>query len=332
MTAQPAARTPEHRPKVVFYDPPRPGWAFDIERSVFAPHGVELIIPVDDAEGDTVIEDADVVIVAGVRRMGAAQIQRLRRAVGLQCYSVGMNQVDAAAAAKAGIPVRNVPGYSADEVADHALTLLLAAWRRLVPLVGKAASEGWPAAQASPESASIRRIRGKTLGVLGAGRIGAKVAARARAFGMRTIAADPYGHGTDELPILPLAEVLTRADGLVCCAALTPESRGVLGAEMLALVKPGLIFVNVARGGLVDEAALAAALQDGRIASAALDVREPEPPDPARDLLSGLPNVIQTPHVGGLSQEAYLDLHREAAESCLQLLRSAGRLPPAQGA
>lgn len=75
---------------------------------MFAPHGVELIIPVDDAEGDTVIEDADVVIVAGVRRMGAAQIQRLRRAVGLQCYSVGMNQVDAAAAAKAGIPVRNV--------------------------------------------------------------------------------------------------------------------------------------------------------------------------------------------------------------------------------
>lgn len=316
------------RPRVVFYDPIRPDWSYDIERSVFEPEGVELVIPADDAEAERSIEDADVVVVTGIGRLGAAQIGRLRNAVGLLCYSIGMNQVDGASAAAAGIPVRNVPGYCADEVADHALTLLLAGWRRLIPIVERTATSGWPAAQSSADVQAIRRIRGKTLGILGAGRIGRKVAERARAFGLRTIAADPYATGTADLPILSLEEVLAQADGFICCAALTPESRGVLGAAALAHVKPGLIFVNVARGGLVDEVALAAAIADGRIAVAALDVRDPEPPDAARDVLTGLANVVQTPHIAASSQEAVLDLHREAAETCLELLRAGGRLGP----
>src|SRR4029079_4657207 len=102
-----------------------------------------------------------------------------------------------------------------------------------------------------------------------------------------------------------------------------------LSAEALSHVKPGALFVNVARGGLVDEVALAAALGDGRIAYAGLDVRDPEPPDPAADLLTRLPNVLSTPHIAASSQEAVEDLHEQAAEIAVELLRAAGRLPAA---
>lgn len=314
-------------PRVVFYDPIPGDWSYALERSILDPLGVELQVPADAAESERLIVDADVVIVTGIGRLGAESIGRLRDPAGLLCYSIGMNQVDGAAAAARGIPVRNVAGYCADEVADHALTLLLATWRHLVPLATILAADGWEASQTSEHVRAIRRIRGKTLGILGAGRIGQKVADRARGFGLRTIASDPYAPGTPELPVLPLIEMLAQADALVVCAALTPESRGTLSAEALAHVKPGMLFVNVARGGLVDEAALEAALADGRIAAAALDVRDPEPPDPSDDRLTGLPNVIATPHIAASSQEAVEDLHLQAAEICVELLRAAGRLP-----
>jgi len=316
-------------PLVVFYDPIPGEWSYDIERSVFDPLGVELRIPADAADADRLIVDADVVIVTGIGRLSAASIATLRDPAGLLCYSIGMNQVDGAAAAARGIPVRNVPGYCADEVADHAVTLLLAIWRHLVPLHTLLSTHGWSAAQTSEHVAAIRRIKGKTLGILGAGRIGQKVGERARGFGLRTIAADPFAPGTPELPVVPLHEMLEQADAIVVCAALTPESRHTLDAEALSHVKPGTLFVNVSRGGLVDEVALAAALGDGRIPWAGLDVRDPEPPDPADDLLTGLPNVIITPHIAASSQEAVDDLHRQAAETAVELMRAAGRLPAA---
>jgi D-3-phosphoglycerate dehydrogenase len=310
----------------VFYDPIPGPWAYDIERSVFDPLGIELLVPGDSDEAERLIVDADVVIVTGIGRLGAEAIARLKDPAGLLCYSIGMNQVDGAAAAARNIPVRNVAGYCADEVADHGVTLLLAIWRHLVPLVDRMRSEGWNAAQSSADVGAIRRIKGKTLGILGAGRIGQKVGERARAFGLRTIAADPYAPGTPDLPVVPLHDMLSQADAVIVCAALTPESRGTLSAEALSHLRPGTLFVNVARGGLVDEAALLAALQDGRISHAALDVRDPEPPIPADDVISTLPNVITTPHIAASSQEAVDDLHLQAAEVCVELLRAAGRL------
>lgn len=314
-------------PLVVFYDPIPGEWAYDIERSVFDPLGIELRVPADADEADRLIVDADVVIVTGVGRLSAASIATLRDPAGLLCYSIGMNQVDGAAAAARGIPVRNVAGYCADEVADHAMTLLLAIWRHLVPLHSLLVTDGWRGSQTSVHVGAIRRIKGKTLGILGAGRIGQKVGDRARGFGLRTIASDPYAPGTTDLPVVPLHEMLAQADAVVVCAALTPESRHTLSADALSRIKPGTLFVNVARGGLVDEVALAAALQDGRVAYAGLDVRDPEPPDPTDDLLSGLPNVIRTPHIAASSQEAVDDLHQQAAEICVELLRAADRLP-----
>jgi D-3-phosphoglycerate dehydrogenase / 2-oxoglutarate reductase len=321
------------RPRVVVLDPIRDvPWDYDLERRVLGPAGVELVVPADDAEGEDAVQSADVVIVTGLRRLEAPLVARLGRAVGIVCYSVGMDAVDGEAAARAGIPVRNVPGYCSDEVADHALTLLLAAWRRLPRLSARAAAHDW-AVHADPALAAIRRLRAHTLGVVGAGRIGRGIAARARAFGMRTLAADPLvTDAGPDLPVVPLRELLAQVDALVLAAPLTPDTRGLIGRDALARVRPGLVLVNVARGGLVDEAALAEALADGRVSAAALDVRDPEPPDPARDPLTGHPAVLQTPHVGGSSQEASADLHRMAAEVCLELLAAAGRLPAAEGA
>jgi D-3-phosphoglycerate dehydrogenase / 2-oxoglutarate reductase len=314
------------RPRVVVLDPITDvPWDYDLERAVLGPAGVDLVIPSDDDEGEAAARAADVVIVSGLRRLDAPLIRELHRSVGILCYSVGMDKVDAQAAAEAGIPVRNVPGYCTDEVADHALALLLAAWRRVPGLATRAAAYDW-AVHADPELAAIRRLRGHTLGVVGAGRIGRQVAERARAFGMRTIAADPFvTDAGPELPVLPLGEVLAGADALVLCAALTSATRWLIGRDELASVRSGLVLVNVARGGLIDERALADALRDGRVAFAALDVRDPEPPRPDADALAGLTNVLQTPHVGGASQEATADLHRMAAEICLEMLAAGGR-------
>jgi D-3-phosphoglycerate dehydrogenase len=314
-------------PRVVFYDPIPGEWGYDLERSVLDPHGVELVIPADAHEAERLIEDADVVIATSIAKLGPDAIARLKDPAGILCYSIGMNQVDAEAAAARGIPVVNVPGYCSDEVADHGMTLLLSLWRHLVPIVDLVEAHGWRAIRRSHHLHGIRRVNGKTLGIIGAGRIGTRVATRARGFGLHTIAADPFVDSRPDLPVLPLEEVLGRADAVILCAALTPQSRHLLNARTLLHVKPGMLLVNVARGGLIDEPALAEALKDGRIAFAALDVRDPEPPDPETDPLMDLPNVVQTPHVAATSQESVVDLHLQAAEGCLELLRAAGRLP-----
>jgi D-3-phosphoglycerate dehydrogenase len=244
-----------------------------------------------------------------------------------------MDRVDADAASRAGIAVRNVPGYCTDEVADHALALLLAAWRRVPQLAARTREGDWDVHD-DADLRAIRRLRGKTLGLVGAGRIGRAVAARARAFGMTTIADDPYvADAGPDLAVVPLATLLERSDALVLCALLTAETRGLIGRDALARVRPGLVLVNVARGGLVDEAALAEAMRDGRVAAAALDVRDPEPPVPGRDPLAGLPGLLVTPHIAASSQEAVRDLHEMAAAISLDLLRGAGRLgEPVAGA
>jgi D-3-phosphoglycerate dehydrogenase len=174
----------------------------------------------------------------------------------------------------------------------------------------------------------MRRLRGAVLGIVGPGRIGRAVAHRGRAFGMRTIAT--YHHPPQvpdaELPHHELADLFRQADVVVLAAALTPESRQMVDADVLATAKRGVIIVNVARGALIDEDALADALDAGVVGAAALDVRASEPPDPANDRLSGRPDVLQTPHVGGASDGSVADLHRLAAGEAIALLEAAGRL------
>lgn len=315
---------PDGRPRVVVFDPIPGGWSFAVDAAILAERGVDLVVPDDPDEADAALPTADVVVVTGVRQLDAQRVHSLERCVGIQCYSIGMDKVDGPAAAALGIPVRNVPDYCTDEVSDHALSLLLAAQRRIVPL----ATAGWPLRDRGPIEA-IRRLHGQTLGIAGAGRIGRLVARKARAFGFTTIAHDPFlaDAGDPELELVAFDDLLARSDAIVICAAYTKGAPPLLSAEALVRVRPGVIVVNVARGGHVDEVALAAALLDGRVAVAALDVRDPEPPDPADDPLAGVPNVIQTPHIAANSREAADDLHRLAAESVLRLLESAGRIP-----
>ena len=318
------------RPRVVVFDPIPGDWSFDPEKRVLEERGAELVVPADEASADSAIDSADVIIVTGVRRLDAAAIARLDRCIGILCYSIGMDKVDRPAADAAGIPVRNVPDYCTDEVSDHAMALLLAAQRRVVQFASASAAGRWRLDDRTVV-ASMRRLRGQTLGIAGIGRIGRLVARKAQAFGFRTIAFDPFvaESGDAAIELVTHDEMMRRSDAIVVCAALTPGSPPLIGRSALALVRPGLILVNVSRGGHVDEAALAEALADGRVAVAALDVRAVEPPDPSTDPLTGLPNVIQTPHVAASSREASEDLHRLAAEHVLAFLEGADRLPVA---
>lgn len=315
------------RPRVVVYDPIPGDWSFDVEADVLRAQGVDLIVPADVDAADVAIRSADAVIVTGVRRLDAERIAMLERCAGILCYSIGMDKVDGPAATAMELPVRNVPDYCTDEVSDHAMTLLLAAQRRLLPIATATGKGEWPLRDRTQVDA-IRRLRGQTLGIAGAGRTGRLVARKARGFGFQTIAFDPFvtDPGDPDLELVALEDLLRRADAIVICAALTPGSPPLISRDVLGQVRRGLILVNVARGGHIDEDALAEALRDGRVAVAALDVRATEPPAQP-DPLGALPNVINTPHVAASSQEASEDLHRLAATYVLDLLREAGRIP-----
>jgi D-3-phosphoglycerate dehydrogenase len=174
----------------------------------------------------------------------------------------------------------------------------------------------------------LRRMRGQTLGIVGVGRIGGAVARKAQALGLETVAFDPYANdeGLAALGVesLPLDELLARADHVSIHAPLTAETHHLIGTRELALMKPTATLVNVARGGLVDQAALAEALAAGRLRGAGVDVQEQEPP-PADEPLLGLPNAILTPHAAHYSQESMDDLRRSAIEDVAAVL--AGRAP-----
>jgi D-3-phosphoglycerate dehydrogenase len=222
------------------------------------------------------------------------------RAVGRA--GVGVDNIDVAAATARGVIVMNAPDGNTMTTAEHTVALLLALARRI------------PHGNASLLAGKWERkkfvgveLRGKTLGVVGLGRIGRVVASRARGFEMRVVAFDPFlvpeQLANTEIELAPLAEVCARADFLTVHTPLTNETRGIVGAKEIALMKPTARVINCARGGLIDEAALYEALKEGRIAGAALDVFEQEPPPSDHPLLA-LENVIATPHLGASTVEA----------------------------
>ncbi|HEX8181142.1 MAG TPA: phosphoglycerate dehydrogenase [Pyrinomonadaceae bacterium] len=222
------------------------------------------------------------------------------RAVGRA--GVGVDNIDVAAATARGIIVMNAPDGNTLTTAEHTMALLLSLARRV------------PQAHATLRAGKWERkkfigveLRGKTLGVVGLGRIGRVVAQRALAFGMKVVAFDPFvvpeQAGDSELELLPLEEVCARADFLTVHTPLTAETRGIIGAPELARMKPDARIINCARGGLVNERALYEALKEGRIAGAALDVYEQEPPANDHPLLQ-LDEVITTPHLGASTREA----------------------------
>jgi D-3-phosphoglycerate dehydrogenase len=238
--------------------------------------------------------------------------------------SVGIDRIDVDAAIRAGVLVVNAPTGNTVAAAEHTIALLLALLRHL------------PSADASVKAGEWDRSRftgtelwGKTLGIVGLGKIGKAVARRAVGFEMRVLATDPYL--TEEQAsevgarLVGLPELLHRADIITVHTPLTPQTRGLMGVAQLEATKPGAVVLNVARGGIVDEAALAAALRSGHLGGAAVDVYSVEPMS-ADNPLRGAPNLVLTPHLGASTSEAQDRVGLEMAEQVVMAL--AGLTPP----
>lgn len=327
------------RPLAVVYDPLSrvTDFSYDIEEALLAERGVDLIVARDVEDANKHLPEARIVISSGLESIGAEQIKRMSSCLGIVAAQAGLDHIDINAAADAGIEVVNVHA-STEEVADHALALTLAALRRIVDFHHAADRREWDSLNVANRQ-DLRRLRGQVMGIIGPGRIGSAVAARAQAFGFRLIATGrrrrPAPHpGTvgpdhpEAIAHVPLEELLTVSDVIVVCADANPSSVRLLGPDAFRRMKPGVVIVNVARGSLIDESALADALDRGVVSMAALDVRDPEPPDPGRDRLTGHPRVIQTPHVGGASDGSAEDLHRLTAEQVLEILEHHGLVEP----
>ena len=290
------------------------------ERAILDAIGAELVREHVRSEDDLirVARGADVLL-NQYARLTAAVIDALDRCKGIVRYGVGFENVDLDAATRRGIVVCNVPDYGTDEVSDHAITLLLAAARKLMVLAQGVQNGVWSVEPAKP----VGRLRGRTLGIIGMGRIGALTARKAQAFGLQVIAYDPYRpmHALAEHNVgrATLDDLLRTSDYVSIHAPLSPETHHLIGDRELGLMKPTAYLVNTARGGLVDAAALARALQAGRIAGAALDVFEAEP-IPADHPLLGLENCIITPHAAWYSDEAAAALQRLAGEEAARIL------------
>ncbi len=242
----------------------------------------------------------------------AEAIARLHACRAIIRNGVGFDTVDITAAAKAGIPVCNVPDYGTEEVADHAIALALALYRQLFPLDAEAKQLGWKITVAP----KMRRLRTQTFGVLGLGRIGTATALRAKALGFRVVFYDPYVPGGTQKAIgiervTTLDGLLSESDLVSVHCPLTAETRGMIGESEIARMKPGAFLVNTARGDIVQKAPVFAALRAGHLAGAGLDVVESEPLRTAEE--AATPNLIVTCHAAFCSPEGMVEMRSTSA-------------------
>jgi D-3-phosphoglycerate dehydrogenase / 2-oxoglutarate reductase len=286
------------------------------EERVLRPLGIDLqvLTSADPSRRRAALARADAVLNQFVK-IDAETIAAMLRCLLIVRYGVGYDTVDVAAATRAGICVANVPDYGTQEVALHALSLLLTLHRRLPQY--DAALRGGRWIKGPRIAPPIHRLRGQTLGVVGLGRIGRSVAAYAAPLGLHCVAFDPYvsrAAAYDAGAVLVDYPTLLRQSDLVTLhTPLTDQTRGLLGEDALRMMKPTAIVVNTSRGPVVDTGALARALREGRLAGAGIDVYEEEPL-PADHPLRAAPNTVLTPHVAWYSEEATVALKREVAE------------------
>jgi len=260
--------------------------------------------------------DADGLIVQ-FAPVTAEVIHNLSRCKVIVRYGIGLDNVDLAAAKAKGIPVCNVPDYCIDEVADHAVALALALGRQLLQIDARTRAGIWKIFPDRPMPA----FNEMTFATAGFGRIARAVLHRARAFGFKTAAYDPYvSPGSDEVASFSLDELFRQADVLSLHVPMSSETKHLVNADRLAQMKPTAILINTARGGLIDTAALSQALQAGTIAAAGLDVFETEPLEEDHPLRKS-PNVLLTSHVAWFSEKSVPTLQRLAAEEAIRALQ-----------
>lgn len=262
---------------------------------------------------------ADAVIVERAK-ITAKVIDQMERCKIIVRHGVGYDTLDVDAATKAGICVCNVTDYCTQEVADHAMALLLALSRSLFSLDRCVRAGGW---RIFDVAGGIRRIDGMVLGLIGYGKIGQAAANRAKSFGMKVLCFDPYVPSSvmDAAGVVKgdLEEVLGQSDAISLHLPLSEETHHLLNAERLRLMKPTAFVINTARGGLIDQKALVEALVEGRLAGAGLDTLEKEPPA-ATDPILQCPNVILSPHAAFYSQGSLRELHFRVARRVAQVL------------
>ncbi|MEX1125828.1 MAG: C-terminal binding protein [Acidimicrobiia bacterium] len=299
--------------KVVVSDQVFP--SVEVERKLLGDIDAELTVASGDVEAVlATAADADAILNTYLP-WTADSISRLEKCRIIARYGIGFDNVDLKAAADAGIVVTNVPDYSVEEVATHALALILASLRKVVVANDSVRSGTWGIDNFRP----IRRLSTLTVGLVGYGRIARRIAAPLEALGARIIAHDPYLQpGPDLPPLLELGALLAEADIISLHLPLTDETRGIIGASALAGTKPGAILVNTSRGPLVDLDALAAALKEGHLGAAGLDVFDVEPLDPRRVI--DVPNLIVSPHMAYYSEEALEESQRKAVTQVIKVL------------
>ncbi len=301
-----------NRPKVLIADSISPRGSEELSRD----HVLDVVIKTGLTESDLVkaIPEFSAVVVRSETKITAPVLQagKLLRVIGRA--GVGVDNIDVEAATRRGIVVLNAPGGNTVSTAEHAFSLLLSVARKIPQADANVRGGSW-----DRKNLQGVELYNKTLGIIGMGRIGSELSRRAIAFGMRVIAYDPYLSPARARSLQveladELDELLANSDFITLHTPLTAETRHLIGAPQFEKTKAGLRIINCARGGLIDEQALIAALKSGKVAAAALDVFEQEPL-PADSPLRGAPNLVLTPHLGASTAEAQESVGIEIAQS-----------------
>lgn len=290
------------------------------EREILSQIGAEVLDYHCTTEDDVIRVAADCdALICQFAPITRRVIQSLTRCKAIVRYAIGVDNIDLKAAEEHGIVVCNVPDYSIDEVSNHAIALLLDCARKLTFVTGQLRQGRSSYTTIKP----LFRMEGRVLGLMGFGRIPRMVARKMAGFGVELIAYDPMidAEAARELGVTPVTfqELLSQSDYLSVHCPLTEETHHLFNRQAFKQMKPSAIFINTARGAIVQEEDLLWALENGQIAMAGLDVTETEPLPPSHPLLA-LDNAVVTPHVAWYSEEAVLSLQRKVAEEVAGIL------------
>jgi D-3-phosphoglycerate dehydrogenase len=307
------ASLPPSRYRVVVTDQVFP--SLDLERQILGAIGAEVVVADgtaagaarEAAEADGLLNTYLPITADFISGLGRCQI--------IARYGIGVDNVDLAAAKAAGIVVTNVPDYSVEEVAAHALALSLSLLRKLGPAETVVREGGWGIDRLRP----IARISELTFGLVGFGRIARRLAASIESLGASIVVHDPYIQPGEGIPsLVSLAELAEQSDLVSIHSPLTPETEGMIDAGFLAAMRPGSFLVNTSRGRLVVLDDLLDALRGGHLGGAGLDVFDSEPLDPAR--IAGVPNLVVSPHMAYYSEQSLAESQRKAATQIVKVL------------
>jgi D-3-phosphoglycerate dehydrogenase len=294
----------------------------EIERAILAANDIELVVAEkkDIASLAKLAVGCDAIMTNWAKTpaevIGAAKNCKIISRLG-----IGLDNIDVAYCTEHGIPVTNCPDYCLIEVAEHALALILAFGRK-VAFYHHETKQGRYELQAGTQ---LRRLEGQTLGIVGLGNIGARLAQKALGLGLRVVATSRSGKSrVAGVPIVSLDELLTQSDYVSLHIPANAETKKSFNAAQLAKMKPTAFLINTARGALIDDDALLAALEENQLAGAALDVQDPEPPDLTRPLFRH-PRVIVTPHAAFVSAESLDNLRQRVAQQVADRLQ--GKTP-----